>query len=300
VIAIDSSTRTQRIHKNCLRTCLVAVGLAIELLASSAHAADVLPPATQVFAWRNTVELKTSVYRPGDWRQRDRRPAIILFSGRGWTTGQTDCDVAQAEHFASKGMVSVCASYRAATPGKATPLDSMADTRDAIRWVRANSLPLGVDPNRIAVQGSSSAGHLVASAAIFETKGTISPVPNALVLYSPALDLDNNTLLQQLLGAKGTAANISPASHVTAGLPPTIILQGDVDTVTPAAGAKKFCDKMQQAGNRCELNTYMYMGHLFTPKGKRDDQAPQTDPKVAAAALAKVDAFLVSLGYISK
>jgi len=70
--------------------------------------------------------------------------------------------------------------------------------------------------------------------------------------------------------------------------------------VTPLAGAKKFCDKMQQAGNRCELDTYMYMGHLFTPKGKRDDQAPQTDPKVAAAALSKVDAFLTSLGYLPK
>jgi len=57
---------------------------------------------------------------------------------------------------------------------------------------------------------------------------------------------------------------------------------------------------MWQAGNRCELDTYMYMGHLFTPKGKRDDQKPQTDAKVAAAALAKVDAFLASLGYEPK
>jgi len=300
VIAIDFSTRTQRTRKSYLRTCLLAAGLAAGLFSSSIQATDVLPPATQVFAWRNTVELKTTVYRSTDWRQGNRRPAIILFSGRGWNTAQADCDAAQAQHFASKGMVSVCASYRPATPGKATPLDSMADVRDAIRWVRANSLPLGVDPNRIAVQGSGSAGHLAASAAIFETKGTISPVPNALVLYSPALDLDGNQALQQLLGAKETAANISPASHVTAGLPPTIILQGDVDTVTPVAGAKKFCDKMQQAGNRCELNTYMYMGHLFTPKGKRDDLAPQTDPKVAAAALSKVDAFLASLGYMSK
>ena len=300
MIAIDSSTRGHRTSAGLLRTCALALGLAAALSAASIQATEVLPPATQVFAWRNTVELKTTVYRPADWRQRDRRPAIIIFSGRGWSTGQTDCDTTQAEHFASKGMVSVCASYRAAIPGKATPLDSMADSRDAIRWVRANSLPLGVDPNRIAVQGSSSAGHLAASAAMFETKGSISPVPNALVLYSPALDLENNQALQQLLGAKETAANISPASHVTAGMPPTIILQGDVDTVTPLAGAKKFCDKMQQAGNRCELDTYMYMGHLFTPKGKRDDQAPQTDPKVAAAALTKVDAFLTSLGYLPK
>lgn len=266
----------------------------------SVQAADLLPPATQVFAWRNSSELKTTVYRSGDWRQRDKRAAIVLLSGRGWSTGQADCDVTQAEHFAAKGMVSVCALYRAAVPTKSTPLDSMADVRDAIRWVRANAAALGVDPNRIAVQGSSSAGHLAASAAIFEVRGSVSPMPNALVLYSPAVDVDTNQTLQQLLGTKETAANISPASHVTAGLPPTIILQGDVDTVTPIAGAKKFCDKMQQMGNRCELNTYMYMGHLFTPKGKRDDQAPQTDPRVAAAALAKVDAFLTSLGYFGK
>jgi acetyl esterase/lipase len=299
VISIDSSTRTRRFGAS-LRHCILAASVVAGLSITTAHAADLLPPATQVFAWRNTVELKTTVYRPADWRQRDRRAAIVLFSGRGWTTGQTDCDVAQAEHFATKGMVSVCASYRAAAPGKATPLDSMADARDAIRWVRANAPAIGVDPNRIAVQGSSTGGHLAASAAMFEVRGSISPAPNALVLYSPTLDLDNNQTLQQLLGTKGTAAAISPASHVTAGLPPTIILQGDVDTVAPIAGAQKFCTAMQKAGNRCELDTYMYMGHLFTPNGKRDDQAPQTDPRVAAAALAKVDVFLASLGYYQK
>jgi acetyl esterase/lipase len=279
---------------------MIAAAVLFGTAAPLAQADDMLPPSTQVFAWRNTIELKTTVYRPANWHQREKHPAIVMFSGRGWNTGQADCDGAQALHFATKGMVSICATYRAAVPGKSTPLDSMADVRDAIRWVRANGLALGVDPNRIAVQGSSSAGHLAASAAIFETKGSISPKPNALILYSPALDLESNQPLQQLLGTKGTAADISPASHVTPGLPPTIILQGDVDTVAPITGARKFCALMQRAGNRCELNIYMYMGHLFTPKGKPDNQVPQTDPRVAAAALAKVDAFLASLGYISK
>jgi acetyl esterase/lipase len=300
VTAIDFSTRVRRPHRAGIRTFLCASALLAIAASVTSAAADLLPPSTQVFAWRDSKELRTTVYRSSDWRQRDKRAAIIMFSGRGWNTGQADCDAAQAQHFAAKGMVSVCAMYRAAIPGKSTPLDSMADARDAIRWVRANAAALGVDPNRIAVQGSSTAGHLAVAAAMFELRGTVSPMPNALVLYSPAVDVENNQALQQLLGTKETAANISPILHVTKGLPPTIILQGDVDTVTPIAGAQKFCAKMKQAGNRCELDTYMYMGHLFTPKGKRDDQVPQPDPRVAAAALAKVDAFLASLGYIAK
>lgn len=80
-------------------------------------------------------------------------------------------------------------------------------------------------------------------------------------------------------------------------MPPTVIVQGDVDTVTPLAGVSDFCDRMQAAGNTCELHVFKGFGHLFTPSGMRDDRQPAPDRAVAADAMARVDQFLKAHGF---
>lgn len=274
--------------------------IAAALLAASGSAlasAAITDPVTQFYAKRSGISLRAVVYRPEGWKPREQRAAVVIFHGLGWTKGQPEWGESYAKHYASKGLVSISAQYRVAA-GTITPMHSVDDARDAIRWVRANAAALGVDPSRIAVHGLSTGGHLALAAAMFQGNSSVSPIPNALILYSPAVDIGTNSTFQQLLGEKTPAASVSPMASVRSGLPPTIILQGDSDTVTPFAGAKAFCDKMTAAGNRCELNRYMYVGHLFTPKGTPDDQTPKPDPRVEAAALVKADAFLASLGYI--
>ena len=51
----------------------------------------------------------------------------------------------------------------------------------------------------------------------------------------------------------GAAQELSPLHHVRLGLPPTLVLHGVRDTITPVAGAKAFADAMTKAGNHCEL-----------------------------------------------
>ena len=272
------------------------------LLATSVNvfaSQSVTDPVTQFYAKRSGVSLRAIVYRPEGWKPRDQRPAVVIFHGLGWTKGQPEWGERYAKHYASKGMVSICAQYRLAK-GSITPVHSIDDARDAIRWVRANHAALGIDPKRVVVHGLSSGGHVALEAAMFQGNSSVNPIPNALILYSPAVDLAGHETFQQLLGEKTPAISVSPMAKVKEGLPPTLILQGDSDTVTPFAGAKLFCEKMTGAGNRCELNRYMYVGHLFTPKGTPDDGTPKPDQRVEAAALVKVDAFLASLGYIAK
>jgi len=258
-------------------------------------------PVAQVFATIDGVALKAHVFRPRQAQREKPLPAIVLFHGGGWTIGEPAWTFGRAEHFAARGMVAVSAQYRLSNQRTITPLEAMADARAVIRWMRANSASLGIDPNRIAAYGSSAGGHLAASAAIFDdstSHETISAAPNALILISPAVRLENDRWPQRLLGSRANVSTISPASHVRKGLPPTIILQGNVDTVTPLAGVQLFCDRMRAAGNRCDLHVYRGVGHLFTPAGIRDDGMPQPDPKVQAEALRKADEFLVSLGFI--
>ena len=36
-------------------------------------------------------------------------------------------------------------------------------------------------------------------------------------------------------------------------MPPTLVLHGTADTVTPFAGSQRFVERMKEAGNECEL-----------------------------------------------
>jgi acetyl esterase/lipase len=254
-----------------------------------------------IYATVNGKPLKAFVFQPEGERDSRRRPAIALLHGGGWAIGEAGWAFGLAKHFSSLGMVSVAIQYRLSDQLSITPLEAMADVRAAIRWMRSNAAKLGIDPEQIAAYGWSAGAHLAASAAIFDdtTQSTTERcVPDALVLISPAVFLEADTWPQQLLGARADVSSISPATHVRNNLPPTLVLEGRRDTVTPFNGVWLFCSRMRNAGNRCDLHVFERVGHLFTPDSLRDDQWPKPDPNVEAEALKKVDEFLVSLGFI--
>ena len=81
-------------------------------------------------------------------------------------------------------------------------------------------------------------------------------------------------------------------------MPPTLLLQGRTDTVTPLAGTQRFHDAMLAAGNSSELIIYDGVGHLFTPSSEPDDGWPNPDPEVRAASFVAAGNFLRSLGFV--
>ena len=73
-------------------------------------------------------------------------------------------------------------------------MHQVEDTKSAIRFVRTNAGRLGVDPQRIVATGTSGGGDLALQSFLNRTfedpqdDRSISPRPNALVLYCPAFD----------------------------------------------------------------------------------------------------------------
>lgn len=248
--------------------------------------------------------MKAYVFSPSAEKASGRRqPAIVIFHGGGWAMGEPEWAFPRAKHFAERGLVAIAAQYRLSDQKEITPLEAMADARAVIRWMRAEADSLGIDPDRIAAYGWSAGAHLAASAAVFDedvSGETVSASPNALVLVSPAVSLESDGWAQRLLGNRGSVRDISPDEHVRQGLPPTLILQGSDDTVTPASGVERFCERMRAAGNSCQLHVYQGFGHLFTPAGTPDDGMPQPDPATSADAMARADRFLETLGFLTK
>lgn len=234
------------------------------------------------------------------------RPAIVFFFGGGWTNGSPAQFEQHCRYLAARGMVAITADYRVASRQKAKPIDCVADAKSALRWVRAHATHLGIDPQRIAAGGGSAGGHLAAAIATLTAfdepteDAKISSVPDALVLFNPAL------VLAPLAGLSldgfgervpaermGTdPKNLSPAHHVKPGTPPTIIFHGQADTTVPYATAEAFTRAMKAAGNRCELVGTPGAVHGFFNYGRGDNSNYR-------ATLAATDAFLVSLGWLA-
>lgn len=275
----------------------VALTLAGQARAAEAVAAE---PVVEIYARINDVPLTARILRPSE-QSSAPRAAIVLFHGGGWNDGDASWMDGVAQRMAAVGLVAISFDYRLSDQKTVTPFDAVVDARTAMRWVRSNATRLGIDPQRIAAGGTSAGAHLAVATAIFDDPwgDAVSARPDALVLRSPAVSIADSTWFRKLTGGTAQAASLSPDLHVRPGMPPAIVLQGAEDSVTPAAGTQRFCDRMRQSGNRCDLQLYPGVGHLFT-RNLQQQEIPDYDAidrDIAADANARTVAFLRDIGF---
>lgn len=259
---------------------------------------DVLTPVEYVYKSIDSTQLKAYVFIPEVEPVNDKYSAVLVFHGGGWAEGSAEWAFSRAHHFVRQGMISAAVQYRLSNKENITPLEAMKDAKDAVSWLRTLADELLIDTSKVAVYGWSAGGHLAVSTAIFNNdSNTISSVPNAILLVSPALELTNDSWVKQLLLSKAEPQDISPAHHVKPNLPPTIIVHGRNDTVTPLNGVELFTQKMIESGNVCKLFVYDEVGHMFTPSTESDRGWPNPDQKIKNEAYSEIDNFLRELGF---
>ena len=264
------------------------------------------PTREVVFKTIKDVELKLYIFEPEGLKATDSRPAMVFFFGGGWTGGTPQQFYPQSKYLASRGMVAISAEYRVKSRHGVTPFECVTDGKSAIRWMRANSDKLGVDPNRIVAGGGSAGGHVAACTGVIEgldepdEDTSVSSKPDALALFNPALVMpwvDETTMsdeqrqrYKEMFGNRNPT-DISPYHHVTPGDPPTIILHGEADETVPIQTARMFVEAMKKSGNCCELVAYDGKPHGFFNYGRDEGQAFYD-------TMREVDEFLTSLGYL--
>jgi acetyl esterase/lipase len=237
-------------------------------------------------------ELHLDVFEPKDLKPGDQRPCFVSIHGGGWTSGAPRSMYRFAQHCTELGMVAISVEYRLyKAKTDITVFECVKDARSAMRYVRAHAKELGIDPQKIAVNGASAGGHLAAATAMFpfDEPGedtSVSCVPNAMLLFSPVIDTSTEGYGNAKIGERWE--ELSPAHKVRAGLPPTIVFHGTGDTTTPFKGAQLFSDAMLRAGNQCELVKQEGAIHTYMFK----------DAALYEDTLRRMDAFFKQIGFV--
>ncbi|TDU63134.1 acetyl esterase/lipase [Prosthecobacter fusiformis] len=241
-------------------------------------------------------ELKLYVMTPPDWKATDKRPAAVFYHGGGWIGGQPTQFNYQGHHLTTRGMVVVQVQYRLVNKKGEVPLNACLDARSSMRWVRSHAAELGIDPDRIAAGGGSAGGHLASYLGMVDGKDdpqddlSISPKPNALLLFNPAL-LHGQERPDAPAEGRSAFEPISPWKNVSRDDPPGLILVGSEDGLLLPAKVKEFQNMCQAAGVRMDATIYPGEGHGFFGIGRSRDRFYDT--------VRETEKFLASLGWIT-
>jgi len=241
----------------------------------------------------DTTSLFLEIYYPPTVHSDSIYPAMVYFFGGGWNGGSTQQFQPHAEYFASRGAVCFLAEYRVNSRNNTTPFEALKDAKSALRYIRKNADEFQVDASRIIASGGSAGGHLAAATALIapfneETDdGSVSCIPNALVLFNPVIDNGPGGYGYERVGEQ--YKDFSPLHNILKGAPPTIFFLGTQDQLIPVETARYYKTVMEKVESRCDLFLYEGAGHGFFNF---------RSPHYFSQTVYEADRFLHSLGYL--
>lgn len=229
----------------------------------------------------HTVELYVYVPdAPGTW------PCILDIHGGGWSQRQVEADKPMMQRLAQRGFVTALVSYRLSTEAKYPA--ALHDCKAALRCLRAHAKELKLDPDRIGCMGGSAGGHLSGLTAM--TSGHTDPAfegpadpakrpfadqpstVKACIVMAATQDLiaaNQGKKNESALLFFGASADekpdlyraASPISHVRAGVPPTIFIEGERDTLK--VGRAEMMDRLKGLNIETAVHTLKEAPHPF-------------------------------------
>jgi dipeptidyl aminopeptidase/acylaminoacyl peptidase len=155
----------------------------------------------------------------------------------------------------------------------------VADAEDCLDMARSLAAGGDVDPNRLAIRGTSSGGLTALNACRLGAASTTTPGFQAVVAWSGVTDLValaasthdfearySDRLIGPLPAALTRYQERSPVHHadeLAASGAAVLLLQGTEDPIVPAAQAIALRDAITAAGGHCELLLFVGEGHGF-------------------------------------
>lgn len=170
-------------------------------------------------------------------KQGDRRPAVLVIHGGGFTSGSRIAFVGQfLETLTDAGFNWFSIDYRLQGPAKYE--QSLDDLRLAIAFVRCNARRFRIDPDRILLLGEDTGAQMAAILAAEKPPGVF-----ASVLIGGVYDAKKDSGALNLPG---------PVDRINTAMPATLIIHGTADRESPPESARKYCDALRSTGASCE------------------------------------------------
>ncbi|NQW24295.1 MAG: alpha/beta hydrolase [SAR202 cluster bacterium] len=238
-------------------------------------------------------ELQVDVFRPA--QLSGPVPGILFLPGGSWlTANRSGIKDRFGIPLARLGYVCVAGEYRvtAESPWPA----QIQDVKTIIRWMRANSSELDIDPSAIVVAGKSAGGHLALLAAgtmgvaEFEGDGGNSGVSSevaATVGVAAVSDISQvigREDLAPLLGDNPSpelVQSASPVGNVGKDYPPTLLIHGTSDSRVHHSMTMQMYQALENAGIPVDLQLYAGQDHSF-----------DADPQFSRAIVAAIGLFI--------
>ncbi|MDO4796819.1 MAG: alpha/beta hydrolase [Coriobacteriales bacterium] len=206
-------------------------------------------------------------------------PCVVYVQGFAWMTQDVYANLPCIARLAERGFVVAIVQYRESGVGVFP--DPVRDTRNAIRFMRANAAAYAVDPTRVAVMGDSSGGHTAAYAGILHDDDTefnlfigVSAEVGCIVNYygstdftfedanpstpshnlpeSPegmimgGINLREDRAARELLTVK---CNIDKTTDVA----PMLIVHGTKDRIVNTRCSVNLYERLRKTGHACQL-----------------------------------------------
>ncbi|MBI5090479.1 MAG: carboxylesterase family protein [Actinobacteria bacterium] len=206
------------------------------------------------------VTLQLDLYLPKNDGDVHDRPVFVFAHGGFFVVGgRTDSDAVQwATRMASRGWVAASISYRLGPIAVLPPVDTAleaqiidnatADMQTAVRWFKTNAVALDVDPERIAVGGTSAGAVMSLGVALTADTPRPGDWPDVSASVCTALAIS---------GANDPGA----AGPDDAG---AIFFHGSIDSIVPYPQAVATRDAMVRAGLPVQWIEFPGEGHSLT------------------------------------
>ncbi|MBM7786745.1 alpha/beta hydrolase [Tenggerimyces flavus] len=194
--------------------------------------------------WEGTLYLDLLLPRPAN-----QAPAVVYLHGGGWRNGERSAGLHPwvGPLLAAHGFVVANVTYRLS--GRAPFPAQLDDVRAAVRWLRANASTYGIDPDRIGAMGDSAGGQLaLLLASTAEVQAVVARCAPTDFAAMP-LDGEDEYLTPLFGGPRDATAELrrqaSPLTHVHAGVPPTLLVHGELDETVPVEQVQRFADALR-------------------------------------------------------
>lgn len=194
--------------------------------------------------------------------------AVIIFPGGGYACRAEHEGKGYAEYLNSIGVDAFVLQYRVAPHRFPLPL---LDARRSVRWVRYHAEKYGINPNKIAVMGSSAGGHLAALVSTyrgeieFEGADEIDKtdyLPNYQILCYPVVNFSDlsvchvGSVMCLLDENMWHAAKLDPILIADSKTPEAFIWHTSNDNAVNICNSLKYGEKLRSLNIQFEMHVF--------------------------------------------